>query len=101
MFPGGKKRGLSCEAGKEGVFGLYVEKTWYRLTIKEEYKSSDPVKNLDVSILQDCLLAPVLGIQNPKEDSGSSLWEESGDSGSWRSVQTGKEGQLFPCILPI
>ena len=29
---------------KKGTFGLYVEKTWYRLTIKEEYKSPDPVK---------------------------------------------------------
>ena len=53
---------------KKGTFGLYVEKTWYRLTIKEEYKSADPVKNLDVSLLQDCLLVPVLGIRNPKED---------------------------------
>ena len=29
---------------KKGTFGLYVEKTWYRLTIKEEYKSPDPQK---------------------------------------------------------
>ena len=53
---------------KKGIFGLYVGNTWYRLTIKEEYKSQDPVKNLDVSLLQDCLLEPVLGIRNPKED---------------------------------
>ena len=63
-----KRGGSPVKPEKKGVFGLYVEKIWYRLTIKEEYKSSDPVKNLDVSILQDCLLAPVLGIQNPKED---------------------------------
>ena len=53
---------------KKGVFGLYVEKNWYRLTIREEYTSEDPVKNLDVSLLQDWLLEPVLGIRNPKED---------------------------------
>ena len=47
---------------------MYVEKKWYRLTIKEEYKSEDPVKNLDVSLLQDHLLEPILGIKNPKED---------------------------------
>ena len=45
-----------------------MEKKWYRLTIKEEYKSEDPVKNLDVSLLQDHLLEPILGIKNPKED---------------------------------
>ena len=63
-----REGGLPCEAEKKGTFGLYVEKTWYRLTIKEEYKSPDPVKNLDVSLLQDCLLKPVLGIQDPKKD---------------------------------
>lgn len=53
---------------KKGTFGLYVGKSWYNLKIKEEYRSSDSVKSLDVSILQDYLLEPVLGIHNPKED---------------------------------
>lgn len=53
---------------KKGTFGLYLEKNWYRLTIRQEYVSSDPVDSLDVSILQDRLLGPVLGIQNPRED---------------------------------
>lgn len=64
-----EKEGASpVKPEKKGTFGLYLGKIWYRLTIKEEYKSSDPVKNLDVSLLQDCLLEPVLGIRNPKED---------------------------------
>ena len=36
--------------------------------IKPEFESSDPVKGLDVSILQDQLLGPVLGIGDPRVD---------------------------------
>ena len=96
-----KRGGCPVKPEKKGVFGLYVEKTWYRLTIKEEYKSSDPVKNLDVSILQDCLLAPVLGIQNPKEDSRIQF---VGGIRGFRELEERADregGAAFPCILPI
>ncbi len=51
-----------------GEFGLYIEGTWYLLTLKEDLRSSDPVKGLDVSVLQDLVLEPLLGISDPKED---------------------------------
>ncbi len=38
------------------------------LKVKPEYASEDPVKGLDVSVLQDCLLGPVLGIGDPRTD---------------------------------
>lgn len=47
---------------------MYLDDTWYKLTIKDEKKSDDPVKGLDVSLLQDHLLGPVLGIEDPKTD---------------------------------
>jgi len=47
---------------------MYLGDKWYSLDIKEEYQSDDPVKGLDVSILQDYLLAPILGIKDPKTD---------------------------------
>ena len=37
--------------------------------MRPEYLSDDPVKGLDVSLLQDTLLGPVLGIQDPRTDS--------------------------------
>lgn len=52
----------------KGQFGMYFKDNWYRLEIKDEYKSNDPVDGLDASILQDNLLEPVLGIENPKID---------------------------------
>lgn len=53
---------------KKGTFGMYLEKMWYALTAKEEIKSDDAVAGLDVSLLQDYLLSPVLGIGDPKTD---------------------------------
>lgn len=53
---------------KKGEFGLYLEENWYRLSAKSKIQSLDPVKNLDVSILQEYCLAPILNIQNPKTD---------------------------------
>lgn len=52
----------------KGQFGMFLGDTWYCLEAKTECLSSDPVKGLDVSILQDCLLGPVLGIGDPRTD---------------------------------
>lgn len=49
-------------------FGMFIEDSWYKLTAKEHIKSDDPVKGLDVSILQDYLLLPILGIEDPRTD---------------------------------
>ena len=55
---------------KKGTFGMYLEGQWYRLTAEESlFEGRDAVGSLDVSILQDHLLAPVLGIGDPRTDS--------------------------------
>ena len=53
---------------EKGTFGMILEGQWYKLKAKPEILSSDPVKGLDVSVLQDWLLGPVLGIQDPRTD---------------------------------
>lgn len=47
---------------------MFLEDEWYVLTAKNEILSEDAVEGLDVSILQNYLLAPILGIQDPKSD---------------------------------
>jgi len=50
-------------------FGMYLDGSWYKLTARaNSFDAGDPVKRLDVSILQENLLAPVLGIGNPRTD---------------------------------
>ncbi|MCM1090764.1 MAG: DUF1015 family protein [Butyrivibrio sp.] len=53
---------------KKGEFGMYLDGVWYSLTARPEIVSEDVVAGLDVSILQEHLLAPVLGIGDPKTD---------------------------------
>lgn len=50
------------------TFGMYLEGQWYKLTAKQSIRSCDPVEGLDVSVLQNYLLAPVLGIEDPRTD---------------------------------
>lgn len=50
-----------------GRFGLYLAGHWYQLGLKEPVPA-DPVARLDVSLLSDRLLAPLLGITDPRRD---------------------------------
>jgi uncharacterized protein (DUF1015 family) len=51
------------------VFGMFLGNEWYSLTAKEQLRTiTDPVAALDVSILQDYLLQPILGIDDPRTD---------------------------------
>lgn len=54
---------------RRGEFAMYVVNRWYRLRLRDAQVPSDPVDALDVSILQDRLLAPVLGVVDPRTDS--------------------------------
>jgi uncharacterized protein (DUF1015 family) len=49
-------------------FGMYLGGQWYRLVIHAERIPDDPVGRLDVSLLANNLLAPVLGIMDPRRD---------------------------------
>jgi uncharacterized protein (DUF1015 family) len=51
-----------------GQFGMYLDGNWYRLDLRPGLIPVDPVASLDVSLLQDHLLAPVLGIGDPRRD---------------------------------
>lgn len=54
---------------RKGSFGMCLDGEWYELLANENLSSiSDPVDSLDVSLLQDYLLAPILGIGDPRVD---------------------------------
>ena len=53
----------------KATFGMYLEGNWYKLSAKDAIRTiTDPVAALDVSILQDYLLSPILGIEDPRTD---------------------------------
>lgn len=64
VTPGDRK-----EPAHTRQFCMYLGKTWYTLDAKDgSFDAADPVASLDVSILQNNLLSPVLAIGNPRTD---------------------------------
>ena len=48
---------------------MYIEGMWYKLELKQIlHNIADPVKSLDVSLLHDYLLEPILGIKDERTD---------------------------------
>jgi uncharacterized protein (DUF1015 family) len=58
----------AVKPARPGQFGLYLAGRWYRLDIRPELVPADPVGRLDVSLLQNNLIAPLLGISDPRRD---------------------------------
>ena len=55
--------------GNKHQFGMYREGQWYELEAKAgSFDDADPVARLDVSILQNNILRPLLGIEDPRTD---------------------------------
>lgn len=87
--PAGDPAGAAPVPAAKGEIGMYLDGRWYLLTVKPAFRSEDPVAGLDVSILQDRILAPVLGIGDPKTDTrieftggirGTKILEEKADA---------------------
>ena len=51
-----------------GHFGMYLAGQWYRLAARPENIPADPVGRLDVSVLANQLLSPLLGIEDPRRE---------------------------------
>jgi uncharacterized protein (DUF1015 family) len=86
-----KKDDIGIKPEYQGHFGMYLMGTWYRLTYKGR-RSSESVKALDVSILSDHILTPLLGIEDLRTDprigfvpgyAGLNALENKVDSGSY------------------
>jgi uncharacterized protein (DUF1015 family) len=90
--------------GRLHEFGMYLAGRWYGLYLPaERIGTSDPVQSLDVSLLQERLLGPVLGIGDPRTDGritfiggirGMAELERLVDSGSYAVAFS-----LFPTSL--
>ena len=47
---------------------MFLEGQWYQLTINPEKIPADPIGRLEVSLLADNVIAPILGITDPRSD---------------------------------
>jgi uncharacterized protein (DUF1015 family) len=66
--PGGRGHGGGPRPDRHQI-GMYLAGHWYRLTARvAAVDETDPITRLDVSLLQDGVLAPLLGIADPRTD---------------------------------
>ncbi len=63
-----KAEATAVSPAKATEFGMYLEGQWYRLNIDPALVPADPVASLDVSLLSNNLIAPVLGIEDQRTD---------------------------------
>ncbi len=59
---------VAVQPEKKSVVGMYLGGKWYKLTAHSDLLSDDPVDGLDVAVLQNNVLSPMLGIEDPKTD---------------------------------
>lgn len=89
----------TAKPGAAKEFALYMDKQWYKLSPSQTLRSSidndDPVKSLDVSILQDFIFTPLLNIVDQRTDKrvdfvggirGLKELEKRVDSGDWQAA---------------
>jgi len=64
-----KQEDKAYRPSKPHTFGMYLQSQWYFLNAKKDILSyTNPIEQLDISILQNNLLAPILGIEDPRTD---------------------------------
>ncbi len=60
---------IPARPSRPAQFGMYLDGNWYRLDLRTEHvPADDPVASLDVSLLQDNLIRPLLGIEDQRTD---------------------------------
>lgn len=52
---------------RKGQFSLYIDGRWYRCEFKEK-KETDPARSIDTALLQNDILSPIFGIDDPRND---------------------------------
>ncbi len=64
-----EKQSISFKPNKPQTFGMYLDKQWYSLELKEPPEENlFHIINLDINLLHYYLLEPILGIGDPRYD---------------------------------
>ena len=58
-----------CKPHQKNEFGMFLDNAWYQLNLRENLNiNNDPVASLDVAILHDLIISPLLGIDDERRD---------------------------------
>jgi uncharacterized protein (DUF1015 family) len=88
--------GNGSEPSEKGTIGMYLAGKWYELkALRKNSGSSDPVSALDLSIFQEQLLTPVLGIKDQKSDRRIDFIGGEGSMGKLKTRVDAEGGAAF------
>ena len=96
-----KISGIKVKPGRLHQFTMYMNNTWYMLTLRKEFYGKKPVDQLDAQILTTYILAPIFGIVDLKNDSridfaGGNL----GTTHLQKKVDSG-DAEIAFCLYPV
>ncbi len=63
-----ERRAEAFKPDRPASFGMYLDGAWYSLALPPDKIPNDPVESLDVSLLQNLAIGPLLGIEDPRRD---------------------------------
>jgi uncharacterized protein (DUF1015 family) len=63
-----EKQSAAVKPAAAGEFGMYLAHQWYRLRVHKDRVPQDPVGRLDISVLQEQVIGPILGIADQRRD---------------------------------
>ena len=90
----------SFNPGKKNEIAICLKGTWYKLLVKnKEFKTKRD--SLDVAILQDKVLEPILGIKDPRSDENIFFVGGSQDPKEMEKYVTEKGNDLFVNLYPV
>ena len=89
------------EPDRKGIISMYLKGKWYELHIPENYYDhNDPVKSLDLSVFQEKVLEPILGIVDQKKDTRIDFVGGPNSSGRLK-VLVDNEGGVAFAFYPV
>ena len=94
--------GGSPSPSRKGECGVYIRGKWYTLTLGDDTTdAADPIRTLDVSRLQEQILAPVLGIADPRTDTRIDFVGGIRGTGELEKLVNGRKAEIAFSMYPV
>ena len=87
--------------GAPHLFGMYLNGKWYELAALEGTFSTDPIGILDITILQNNVLEPILGIKDQRTDTRIDFIGGIRGLGELEEKVNSKEWEVAFSIYPV
>lgn len=89
------------EPSTRGNFAMYLGGKWYELRFAVNYiRQPDPIESLDSTILQDYVLAPILGIDDPRTNTRIAFVGGSRGTAELERIVNDGEGKVAFSMFP-